>query len=251
MDISIERALTSVNDACPVCIEPVAPDRNIAITCCGHTFCFTCVATMLSRNITLCPCCRTSMIPVARSRAPRVLPPSITANRAVVLFPPPPPPGEYSANFTMTCTLRNLCDIYKNEGAPIHPIIWSSAWPADNRPNYIDVRNFTKLLRAFDFPNDFRSTISTLHTEFKSWRRFEEVRRPSRLRTVITVNGFETMINELGFERSPMRGRTIVQGHSRGGYNVFIHGSVQCSDATAFPQRVIVDPPQILAHPLL
>jgi Zinc finger, C3HC4 type (RING finger) len=246
---STESDSVSSREPCPICMEVIQIDRNTATTCCGHKFCFACVATMLFRNMPLCPCCRTSMIPTAPPREPRVLPPSITGarpeNSGRALFLPPPPPGEYVVFSRGQYEVQHIRAHFMDNTAPIHPTIWSSAWPAEHRPDNIDVRNFTKLFRIFDFPNCFRSTMSTLHAEFNVWRRFEEVRRPSTRRTTISKIRFETMLNDLGIVRSSVRGKTIWLGHCRGGYNLFIEGSFLNSEAITFPHRVLVDPPDV------
>ena len=240
MDPPVEDlSLVAANEPCPICMEAIPTDVNNATTCCGHKFCFTCVATMLFQKMTLCPYCRASMIPRRAPRSP------LAAPRAtgLVIFPPPAQPGEYEVAAKIRYTERNIRSMFEDNRASMHPTIWSSAWPAETRPNYTDIQNFIKLFRVFDFPTNFRSTITTLHTEFKSWRRFEHARNPSPMRSIITANEFESTINRLGVMYNPERGKTILLGNCRGGYNVFIQGSIIYSDTNMVIGRVLVDPP--------
>ena len=46
-------------NTCPVCYHEIAQDCNIVITKCKHTFCFECIARILSEHrIAVCPICR-------------------------------------------------------------------------------------------------------------------------------------------------------------------------------------------------
>ena len=44
-------------EECPVCYHTLNPTRNIAITECGHKFCFNCIARCIKSNNS-CPICR-------------------------------------------------------------------------------------------------------------------------------------------------------------------------------------------------
>ena len=44
-------------EECPVCYHTLNPTRNIAITDCGHKFCFNCIARCIKSNNS-CPICR-------------------------------------------------------------------------------------------------------------------------------------------------------------------------------------------------
>ena len=250
-DIPIEQDIAMDESLCPVCMESIRPDRNNATTCCGHKFCLICVTTMLSRNIKLCPCCRCSMVsptPLVVVRAPRVLPPSFTLPAAtgggLNIAVPPIPSGENE--YSIFCKLRRpvqwFLDKFQCDSELAHPIIVSSSWtPTANQDN-IDVRNFAKLFRTFDFPNNVRMPISTMYTEFIRWRIYQHNIR-HWVRHNITLPEFESLIYRLGVVKSHTRGRSIAMGNCRSGYNVFIYGSVQCSDTNDFLGRVIVDSP--------
>jgi hypothetical protein len=160
--------------------------------------------------------------------------------------------GEYG-EYNVVCRLikpdRWIRDKFQDPTEPVHPTILSSTWAPTETQSNIDVRNFAKLFRTFDFSNKVRMSLPLLYDEFKTWRRHQHT-IDAWLRTNITMNDFGTMINRLGFVHRPTRGYSTALGNCRGGYNVFIYGSVQCSDTNTFIGRVLVDPPQAAAGSL-
>lgn len=52
---------TTASVECAICMEPVAV-KNMCVTPCGHTFCFSDLMTWLNQN-DQCPCCREGLIP--------------------------------------------------------------------------------------------------------------------------------------------------------------------------------------------
>lgn len=46
---------------CPICMNNIIDHNNIAITPCGHKFCFNCIIDSL-QTIYTCPCCRTYLL---------------------------------------------------------------------------------------------------------------------------------------------------------------------------------------------
>jgi hypothetical protein len=151
--------------------------------------------------------------------------------------------GEHNVVCRLIRSDRWIQNKFQDQTEPVHPSIRSSDWATTTTQTNMDVKNFTKLFRTFDFPNNVRMSLTLLHKEFTAWRRYQPTSN-SWLRTNITMADFGTMIHSLGFMSRPTRGYSTALGNCRQGYNVFIYGSVQCSDTNTFIGRVLVDPPQ-------
>lgn len=78
--------MSSISDndetICPICMDNIINRNNIAITPCGHKFCFNCIITSL-QTIYTCPCCRNVLLADTDSE---IIEPSLTIKERIVLY---------------------------------------------------------------------------------------------------------------------------------------------------------------------
>ena len=65
---SLDCASESEEDGCPICLNDIAPDEEVMVLPCAHSFHTKCVSDWLKRK-TLCPCCNSDVAKVVREDA--------------------------------------------------------------------------------------------------------------------------------------------------------------------------------------
>lgn len=214
-----------VAQTCPVCLNDMADlTRNVAITVCGHAFCFQCMVNMVYTQAgAKCPCCRQNIdikpspeLTLTRVAVPRrVLPASLASA----------PPTVYEPQIKVVGTHEWLVSKFSSDTEPRPQSIWPEdlLLAAGNR----NVFEFAKLLDVLPYPNRLRISVRELFVEFRRWLLSVPHHSAVRDRHGMTMSQFEAHLLMLGFSAMTTRGINLELKRRVKGYNLFIEGSVE------------------------
>ena len=116
---------------CPICLSEIEGVSNIVTTDCGHSFHCSCLMRNVLANGFSCPCCRTSMAPVAPVAAPvapiRIQVKRTTIGGMVVLIDP--------TNVVYNINTREEMGMWDNETKTLSQYddwqeVWIPVWAA-------------------------------------------------------------------------------------------------------------------------